>query len=107
MSTEIRGKSDSALEAIVKSLAKYEAAHRRAEIMAYRQNSASIRIRVIDPDFASVSRSDRHDTVWSYLEGLPDDVLSQISVLLALTPDDRAISIGTLDFDHPIPTKLY
>lgn len=106
MSTEIRGKSDSALEAIVKSLAKYETAHPRAEIMAYRQNSASIRIRVVDPDFANVSRSDRHDAVWGYLEGLSEDVLSQISVLLALTPDERPISIGSLDFDHPIPTKL-
>ena len=106
MSTEIRGKSDPALQAIVNALANYEADHPRAEIVAYRHGSVSIRVRIVDPDLAGTSRSDRHDKVWSYLEPLPEDILSQISILLPLTPDEEPTSIGSLDFDHPLPTRL-
>jgi stress-induced morphogen len=76
MSIEIRGKTDRTMKAVAKALTTYAAAHPRAEIDIYRQNSVSVRIRVVDPDFAGVSRSDRHDAVWNYLEGLPEDQLS-------------------------------
>lgn len=106
MSTEIRGKRDPAIEAVTTTLGAYVAVHPRADIVVYRHNSVSIRVRIIDPDFAGISRPDRHDAVWSYLEALPEDILSQISILLALTPDEQPTSIGSLDFDHPLPSRL-
>jgi stress-induced morphogen len=76
------------------------------EIEVYRQNSVSLRVRIVDPDFAGVSRADRHEIVWRYLEKLPESVQSQVSLLLALTPDETKVSFANYEFDHPIPSSL-
>jgi len=39
-------------------------------------------------------------------EAVRTDEPPKLKRLPALTPDERPISIGSLDFDHPIPTKL-
>src|SRR5437899_594362 len=58
MPRKVRGKSDDTLDAIMAALATYEAQHPRAKIEGYRQNSVSIRIRIIDPDFAGIGRAE-------------------------------------------------
>jgi len=67
----------------------------------------TIYIRVIDPDFAAVNRGDRHEILWQFLEPLADDDQSQVSLLLALTPEETKNSFASLEFDHPVPPILW
>jgi len=106
MSLKIRGESDSDLDAVMKVLAKYESQHPRAEIELFRQSSFSIRIRVVDPDFANFSRTDRHDAIWKLLEELPEEVLSNLSTILLLTPEEKKKSFANVEFDDPIPSAM-
>ena len=103
---EIRGNSDAAVQAVAEALKEYEERHPKADIVVYRQNSSSIRVRVIDPDFRDTSKADRHDTVWGYLEKLAEEVQSQVSVLLLLGPGETNTSFANYEFDNPIPSRL-
>ncbi len=104
---KIRDKNiDDCLQAVADALAKYEKQHPNAEIEVYRQNSASIRARIVDPDFDGVGKADRHDTIWAFVKGLPDDQQAEISVLLLLTPDELKTSFANLEFDDPIPSRI-
>jgi stress-induced morphogen len=106
MPLALRGRTDEYLDAVMTVLAKYESQHPRAEIVGYRQNSVSIRIRIVDPDFANISRTDRHDTVWRVLDELPEEIQSHLSTILLLTPDEKKKSFASLEFDDPVPSKL-
>lgn len=106
MSMKLRGTTDKYLEAVMEVLAKYEAQHPHAEIEGYRQNSVSLRIRIVDPDFAGVSRTDRHNTVWRILDELPEEIQSHLSTILLLTPDEKKASFASFEFDDPVPSKL-
>ena len=106
MPLEVRGRSDDYLNAVMQSLKKYEAQHPRAEIAGYRQNSVSIRIRIVDPDFANVSKTDRHNAVWRVLDELPEEIQSHLSTILLLTPEEKKMSFANCEFDDPIPSNL-
>ena len=106
MSISIRGRSDRPVEAIAEAFKGYEARHPHARIEVYRQNSASIRVRVIDEDFAGISQVDRHEILWSCIEALPEDFQGEMSLLIAVTPEETGSSIASIDFDHPIPSRL-
>ncbi len=106
MPISVRGPRDDAIDQVVRALGTYAEQHPGARIETYRQNSVSIRVRIIDPDFAGISRADRHELIWSFLEALPEDVQSQVSLLLPLTPDETATSFASFEFDHPIPSGL-
>jgi stress-induced morphogen len=106
MSLSLRGKADTALEAVIAVLAKYEAEHRSAEIEVFRQNSVSIRIRIVDPDFADFSRTERHNSLWKLLGELSQDVQSEISTILLLTPEEKKNSFASFEFDDPLPSRL-
>ena len=101
-----RGKSDEVMEKIAAVLSAYEADHPHAKIDFYRQNSVSVRVRIIDPDFVGYGRPQRSQQAWRYLEKLPDDVQSDISTVLLLTPDEAKSSFANLEFDDPVPSKL-
>ena len=58
---------DEVLKQIVQALKKYNAAHPRAKIEAYRWNSVSVRIRVISSEFKGTRRADREDDLWPIL----------------------------------------
>lgn len=94
------------VRAILDILESHKTSHPKAEITAYRQNSGSIRIRIIDPDFRPLDKALRHDQVWELLERLPEDIQSQITVLLLLSPDETKRSIANMDFENPIPSRL-
>jgi stress-induced morphogen len=104
--SEIRGQSDAALDAIAAAIEPYERAHADAEVVIYRQNSVSIRIRIIDPDFNGMERADRHDAIWGLFDGLSDDIQSQVTLLLLLTPEETSTSFANFEFDHPVPSGL-
>ncbi len=101
-----RGATDSILEQIVETLESYKADHPGSEIALYRQNSVSVRIRIIDPAFAGKNRIERSDLVWRYIEKLPDDVQSDISTLILLTADETKRSFANFEFEDPVPSSF-
>src|SRR4051794_967918 len=104
MATIVRGKPDAALESLKAALDEYESAHPGADASLYRQNRASIRLRVIDRRFAAMAKSRRHAEVWDFLQPrVPEDVLSDVSLVLAMAPDELGSSLANQEFDHPIP----
>ena len=94
------------VQQVLDILETYKREHPRAIVDAYRQNSASIRVRVVDPDFEGIGRFARHDRIWNLLQELPENILSQITVLLPLTPEETKTSFANMDFDNPIPSRL-
>ena len=102
----IRGTSDGCLQSVAEALAHYEERHDNADIVVYRHNSVSVRIRIVDPDFDGINKAERHDIVWDFVKDLPEDQQSEISLLLLLTPDEVERSFANDEFDNPIPSPL-
>jgi hypothetical protein len=94
------------VRAINEALKDYRLSHPDARIRSYRYNSASIRIRIIDPFFRWLDRAERHDLIWGFLESSPREILSDITVLLLLTPREAWTSSANIDFENPIPSRL-
>jgi hypothetical protein len=101
-----RGKTDAVLDRIIEVLRAYEQDHPQARIDLYRQNRVSVRIRIIDPDFAGTGKSERSQRAWTYLEKLDDDTQGDISTLLLLTPDETKMSFANFEFEDPVPSNL-
>lgn len=107
MTIKLRGKRpDAVLRQIVDALSEYDQAHPHAEIEAYRHNSVSVRIRVLNPDFANKTYAQREDEIWSILNKLPEETVAEVSLLLLLTPEEAKKSFASCEFDDPIPSKL-
>jgi hypothetical protein len=98
--------SDAAVRRVLDVLREYEAQHPRARIDAYRQNSASVRVRIIDPDFDELERAAREELVWKILEQMPESIQTQITLLLLLTPKEAEFSFVNFEFDNPTPSEL-
>lgn len=79
---------------------------RFSHVDAYRYNSASIRIRVIDDAFRSLSKTQREQSVQPLLEALPDKTQADIMILLLLSPEETDLSLMNLEFEHPTPSQL-
>lgn len=77
---------------------------------AYRFNSASIRMRVIDERFEGKSIAEREAMVWPLLKRLPKKTRDDILVLLTLAPSElttfNSQSLMNLEFDKPQPSLL-
>ena len=101
-----RGESDGVIERMIEALRTYEADHPKSRIDIYRQNSVSVRVRIIDSDFADQSKIERSKEVWKYLNSLPDEVQSDLSTLILLTPEETSRSFANLEFEDPIPSSL-
>jgi hypothetical protein len=101
-----RGNSDAILDQIIAVLHSYEADHPGSQIDIYRQNPVSVRVRIIDPDFAGRNKVERSKLVWKYLDVLPEETQSDISTLLLLVPDETKLSFANFEFDDPIPVSL-
>jgi len=101
-----RGESDEVIDRIVEALRAYEADHPNARIDLYRQNSVSVRVRIIDPAFAGRNKIERSTEAWKYLNSLPDDVQSDLSTVILLTPEETERSFANLEFEDPIPSTL-
>ena len=99
-------KADARLKKIAKVLEHYAAKHPSAEVEAYRQNSASVRVRVIDPTFQGMSRSEREEDFWTLFEALQDELAAELSVVLLLTPDEAKKSLASIEFDDPTPSRI-
>lgn len=97
---------DTQVQQIRDALSQYESDHRNARIEVRRQNSVSIRIRIVDPDFAGLDRVDREPAVWGVLKTLPEDIFTNITMLLLLSPSETQGSLANQEFDDPIPSRL-
>jgi hypothetical protein len=80
---------------------------------AYRYNSASLRVRVIDKRFESVSREERDKIVEPFIDTLPPSTQSDIVNLVLLAPSEcnqpsdtfRELMLNT-EFESPSPSML-
>jgi hypothetical protein len=100
-----RGKADASVRDIVRLLERYQAEHPDAEIDVYRKSRFSIRIRIIDPEFRPLSRSQRSQLVWPLLRELPEETLADVSMVLLISPEERESSLGSQEFDDPLPSR--
>lgn len=80
---------------------------------AYRYNSASIRVRVIDPRFEGLSREKRDSMVERYIDCLPPEIQRDIVTLFTFAPSELERSPTTFreyilntEFDAPSPSML-
>jgi stress-induced morphogen len=104
--TITRGTTDNTLDSIRDALDGYLADHPQAVISLYRQNAVSVRVRVVDPAFQGLEKSERHSRVWSYLERLPDEIQGDISMLVPLVPGEEKASLSNLEFDDPSRSSI-
>lgn len=80
---------------------------------AYRYNSASLRVRVIDKRFESVSREERDKIVEPFIDKLPPSTQSDIVNLVLLAPSEfnqpsdtfREFMLNS-EFENPSPSML-
>lgn len=61
------------------------------DVDAYRVNSAVICIRVVDPQFAGLTREQRLLSIEPHLEQLPKSTQVKILTITAITPDEPGI----------------
>ena len=103
-----RGKRDMGIKAFKKVLDAYEAKNPGASAELYRQNNASIRIRIVDEKFSRMSKPRRHDKVFKFIadELNDDDLLQELSILLLLAPSEQDSSTMNMEFDDPIPSRF-
>lgn len=106
MSNAVHGEGDGTLTRIADALSNYQHQHPDARVEIHRRNSVTVYIRVIDPDLAPSNRADRHDILWHFLDPLPEGDQSQVSLLLALTPEEAGKSFARFEFDHPVASGL-
>jgi stress-induced morphogen len=99
-------KPDADVKAIQDALAAYKSRHPKAKIDVERELSVCIRVRIIDPDFKDLDLVDRDSLIWRMLKGLPDDVATQITMLLLLTPKEAKASFANMEFDQSVTASL-
>ncbi|MBA3316449.1 MAG: hypothetical protein M3552_01795 [Planctomycetota bacterium] len=76
---------------------------------AYRFNSASIRVRVIDATFEGKSNEEREAMVEPLLEQLPESTQADIMNLATYTPAEIASApppLWNIEFEDPSPSML-
>jgi hypothetical protein len=83
------------------------------QVDAYRYNSASIRVRVIDRRFEGMPRDKRDALVEEYLDKLPPETQRDIVTLFTFSPSELARTPTTFrefmlntEFNDPSPTML-
>lgn len=88
-------------------------ANKFQQVDAYRYNSASIRVRVIDPRFKGKDVSKRGAMVEKHLKELPERTQADILSLLTVTPEEIAGPEKTtrewllnLEFEEPSESTL-
>lgn len=95
MGVEIRMKPDRGVEEVAQALRQFERDHPGAEIVLYRYNPVSIRIKIISDRFKRMSRSQRHDYTIEYLKNLDPETYADLSLLVCLVPGEGSM----MDFE--------
>lgn len=93
-------------------LTQYENEHPGSSTEYYRYNSASIRIRIVDPMFDGMSEDERENIAYAYIDQLPDNIANDITLLLLFTdheianPETTIFGLANLEFDDPRLSRL-
>jgi|SRR5947209_2358861 len=75
--------------------------------LAYRYNSASIRVRVVSRRFSGKDRIERSELVYPILEkNLPEETWQDITLIVLLAPEEIKDSLMNLEFENPTPSSL-
>jgi stress-induced morphogen len=98
--------SDPDVQTVLDILREFQKEHPKARIDSYRQNPASIRIRVIDSFFQHMDLVERDEYIRKYLNKLPEEVFSQITMIILLTPKEVKKSFANMEFENPVPADL-
>ena len=79
-----------------------------AAVDAYRYNSVSIRVRILDTAFEGKNRVQRESLVLPVIRRLPQEIQDDITILLLLTPTEHRNKESMLDleFEHPTRSRL-
>ncbi len=83
-----------------------DALSRFQQVDAYRFNSASIRVRVVDEAFAGLAARDRYPLVEPLLDTLPEATQIDIITLLMLARGELAMDLSNRDFEEEMPKNL-
>lgn len=75
-------------------------------VEAYRYNSASIRIRIVDERFRGRSKAERFNAVIPLIRQLPKETEADVTMLVLLAPGEEAESLSNFEFEHPTPSAL-
>ena len=107
MTAKKHPREDTCVRAIREKLvADYGPRHPHAQIDVKRYNSVSVRVRILDPDFARQNRTARDTAIWDILDTLPEETREEISMLILLTPEEAKTSLMNLEFEDPTPSRL-
>jgi len=107
MATIVKGAADEAVQTLKGALDAYELEHPGSEAALYRQNNASIRLRVIDRRYEGMTKSRRHADVWDFLAArVPAETLSDVSLVLAIAPGERGTSLMNFEFENASPSRF-
>jgi hypothetical protein len=98
-----RGKTDETIERIKSALDHYQSDNPNSCIDLYRHSPYAVRVRIVDPRFASMSRRDRHGSVWNYFDTLSDETVNDITMLVLIAPGEAKSSGANIDFEDPVP----
>lgn len=91
--------ADPGVDAFRAALGPYSEGHRRARITVYRFAPFTVRVRIVDPDFAGLDYTERRNRVWPCFSVLSEETLSDLGMLLLLTPAEQARSLRNMDFE--------
>jgi len=97
---------DQEVQLVLDVLQEFQNTHPNAKIDAYRQNPASIRVRIVDPIFQNKDRVERDEALRKILDQLPEEIFTQITMLILLTPKEVKTSFANMEFEDPVPSSL-
>ena len=109
MARRANKKQDERTAAIYQALAtQFPELDSRPKEVVYVYNPVAIRVRVVDESFAGQSYSQRHRRVMKALEPLPEEIVGDITMVLALTPSEleKQQSLVNLEFDDPSLSRM-
>ncbi len=69
----------------------------------YRYSPGVIRIRIVDPRFAGLSRSERRELVLPHIRELPEETQLDVTMLVLVTEEEKPRSPVNLEFEDPSP----
>jgi hypothetical protein len=75
-----------------------------AIIEVYRYESCLIRIRIVERRFAGTEIPERDEEIWEIIrKHVPKEIISTITVVLLIAPEEMEDSGMNYEFEHPTP----
>src|SRR5437660_7590778 len=94
---------DTTLKGLVEALEGFQKDYPRARIDLYRHAPFTVYVRVIDGVFKGKDFIKRIKLVFDYFQNVPDEIVSDVSNVLCLTPSEVKDSIENNEFEDPEP----